>query len=109
MTRRARRRHSRRRLWVPALVLCALAATTTPASADRRAVQLVECQEVPTLEEAARFLRVDPRELQALALRDEVPVRGVGYGLCIGWPAAAQKSLPVALDNCPTRAYVVFS
>ncbi len=62
------------RLWALALVLCAVAAT--PAGAGR--VQLFEWPEAMTLEEAAGFLRIEPGELESLALRDRVPARRIG-------------------------------
>ena len=71
------------RLWAAALVLGALALSPAPASAaeagaERPAVQLFEWHEAMTLEEAARFLRIAPQELESLALRDQVPARRIG-------------------------------
>ncbi len=66
------------RLWIPAVVVCALAVTAAPAGAAQPAVQLFEWHEALTLEEAARFLRIEPGELQSLALRDQVPARRIG-------------------------------
>ncbi len=66
------------RLWAPALVLGALVVTAAPAGAAQPAVQLFEWHEAMTLEEAARFLRIAPRELESLALRDQVPARRIG-------------------------------
>ena len=66
------------RLWAPALVLGALAVSPAPAGAERPTVQLFEWHEAMTLEEAARFLRIAPDELESLALRDEVPARRIG-------------------------------
>ncbi len=66
------------RLWAAALVLGALAVSPAPASAERPAVQLFEWHEAMTLEEAARFLRIAPEELESLALRDQVPARRIG-------------------------------
>ena len=81
----SRRRHAWRwpgwRLWAPALVLGALAATPAgagPAGVAQPAVQLFEWHEALTLEEAAVFLRIDARELESLALRDQVPARRIG-------------------------------
>ena len=59
------------RLWVPALVLGALAVSPAPASAakagaERPGVQLFEWHEAMTLEEAALFLRIAPEELESL-------------------------------------------
>ncbi len=66
------------RLWIPALVVCALAVTAAPAGAAQPAVQLFEWHEALTLEEAARFLRIETGELESLALRDQVPARRIG-------------------------------
>ena len=82
MAQRAQQHRSWRQLWGPALVLCVLAVTAAPAGAEQPAdpavVQSSAWPEVMTLEEAALFLRVEPRELEDLALREEVPGRRIG-------------------------------
>lgn len=82
MARSAQRSRSWCRLWGLALALYVLAVTAAPAGAEQRAdpaaVQPSAWPEIMTLEEAARFLRVDSRELEDLALRGEVPVRRIG-------------------------------
>jgi excisionase family DNA binding protein len=59
----------------PALGLCVLVVTTAPAQAEAPASAWPE---VLTLDEAARFMRLDVGELEELARRDAVPARRVG-------------------------------
>ncbi len=77
MQQTARRRHFSR-FWAPALGLCLLAVTAAPAQAEAPVAPSSAWPEVLTLDEAARFMRLEVGELEALALRDAVPARRVG-------------------------------
>ena len=74
MQQTARRWYSWR-FWAPALGLCLVAVTTAPATAKAPVAPPSAWPEVLTLDEAARFMRLDVGELEALARRDAVPLR----------------------------------
>jgi excisionase family DNA binding protein len=77
MRQMARRRHFWRFL-APALGLCVLAVATAPAQAKAPVAPASAWPEVLTLDEAARFMRLEVDELEDMALRDAVPARRVG-------------------------------
>jgi len=77
MQQTARRRQFWR-FWAPALGLCLLAVTTAPVQATAPAAPPSAWPEVLTLDEAARFMRLEVGELEALARRDAVPARRIG-------------------------------
>jgi hypothetical protein len=77
MRQMVRRRHFWRFL-APALGLCVLAVATAPAQAKAPVAPASAWPEVLTLDEAARFMRLEVDELEDLALRDAVPTRRVG-------------------------------
>jgi len=65
------------RLWSLALVICALLTPLAPAKAEKLGAPPTIWPEVLTLDEAARFLRLDVRELETLALRKAIPARRI--------------------------------
>lgn len=69
------------RAWVGALILgCAIAWTSTvvAGTAEGQAQTPVVWPEVMNLEQAARYLKLDPQELRTMAERDLLPARRVG-------------------------------
>ena len=82
MAQTIQQRRSWPKLWGLGLVLYVLSMIAAPAGAEQQAdpaaVQPSAWPEVMTLDEAARFLRVEPRELEDLAVREEVPARRIG-------------------------------
>ncbi len=77
MRQTARRWYSWR-LLAPALGLCLIAVTTAPATAKTPVAPASAWPEVLTLDEAARFMRLEVGELEELARRDAVPARRIG-------------------------------
>ncbi len=76
--RQTARRRPAWRIWGAALGLCLVAVTTAPATAKAPAAPPSAWPEVLTLDEAARFMRLEVGELEALARRDAVPARRIG-------------------------------
>ena len=82
MRQTARQPNSWRRVFwrclAPALGLCLVAVTAAPVQAGVQAGPTSAWPEILTLDEAARFMRLEVGELEALARRDAVPARRIG-------------------------------